>query len=64
MANETRTVVEVQIHAVLGMDQAHDLTKAISNLIDEHVGMVAHTVKATAPFDQTWNEVSFGRMVR
>lgn len=61
MSKGTRTTVEVEISAVLDMDQAAELTKAISALIDQHVGLVAHNVKAVAPLDQTWKEISFGR---
>lgn len=62
--NGPRTTVEVEIKDVLSMDQACQLTKAISELIDEHVGLVSHNVKAVAPLDQSWNEVSCGRNAR
>lgn len=64
MANEVRTTVEVVIYDTLSNGQAFDLTKAISQLIDEHVGNVGHNVKAVAPLDQTWTEISHGRTVR
>lgn len=62
--NGQRTTVEIEIKDVLDADQARQLTKAISELIDEHVGLVSHNVKAVAPLDQTWNEVSCGRIAR
>lgn len=64
MATEIRTVVEVEIKDVLGMGQAADLVKGISALIDEICGPVSHEVVAKAPFDQTWQVISHGRMIR
>jgi len=64
MSNEVRTTVSVEIKAVLDKDQASALTKTISDLIENICGPVSHEVVATAPFDQTWQVISHGRMVR
>ncbi|QBJ04467.1 hypothetical protein HOV23_gp106 [Pseudomonas phage Lana] len=64
MSSENRTTVEVEISAVLDMDQAADLAKSISALIDQQLGNVTHSVKAVAPFDQAWKEIIFGRTTR
>ena len=59
--NGPRTTIEVEIKDVLSFDQACLLTRAISELIDEHVGLVSHSVTAVAPLDQSWNQVGHGR---
>lgn len=64
MSRPPITTVEVEVKAVLDMDQADALTKGISQLIDQIVGPVGHVAKAVAPPDQTWKEISFGRMVK
>ena len=62
MTNELRTTMEVEIKAALTNGQAFDLTKAISVLIEETCGPVGHEVVAKAPFDQTWEVISHGRL--
>lgn len=64
MSSPPITTVEVEVKAVLDMDQAAALTKGISELIEQIAGPVGHTAKAVAPFDQTWKEISFGRVVQ